>query len=147
MRNPLERLGVHLHSHTRVQAVHRGGLSTDHGELAGDVVVWAAASPKPAARPASTRRRWTRSSPPSCPAGRLLAYPPSRSAAKGALQRGRGRPDLLGVAWQELPRAVDETAKLTPGMDGRGVRDRLHAAGHPPEGEPAEAPACSAAGR
>ncbi|MFD9082747.1 NAD(P)/FAD-dependent oxidoreductase [Streptomyces erythrochromogenes] len=43
VRNSLERLGVHLHSHTRVRAVHRGGLSTDHGELTGDVVVWAAA--------------------------------------------------------------------------------------------------------
>ncbi|WP_046776989.1 NAD(P)/FAD-dependent oxidoreductase [Streptomyces yangpuensis] len=43
VRNSLERLGVHLHAHTRVQAVHRGGLSTDHGELTGDVVVWAAA--------------------------------------------------------------------------------------------------------
>ncbi|MGW2269712.1 NAD(P)/FAD-dependent oxidoreductase [Streptomyces yangpuensis] len=43
VRNSLERLGVHLHSHTRVQAVHRGGLSTDHGELTGDVTVWAAA--------------------------------------------------------------------------------------------------------
>ncbi|MFE9466814.1 NAD(P)/FAD-dependent oxidoreductase [Streptomyces virginiae] len=43
VRNSLERLGVELHSHTRVQAVHRGGLSTDHGGLTGDVVVWAAA--------------------------------------------------------------------------------------------------------
>ncbi|MFD6109315.1 NAD(P)/FAD-dependent oxidoreductase [Streptomyces yangpuensis] len=43
VRNSLERLGVHLHAHTRVQAVHPGGLSTDHGELTGDVVVWAAA--------------------------------------------------------------------------------------------------------
>ncbi|MFF8262605.1 NAD(P)/FAD-dependent oxidoreductase [Streptomyces virginiae] len=43
VRNSLERLGVHVHSHTRVQAVHRGGLSTDQGGLAGDVVVWAAA--------------------------------------------------------------------------------------------------------
>ncbi|WP_051808919.1 NAD(P)/FAD-dependent oxidoreductase [Streptomyces sp. NRRL S-378] len=43
VRNSLERLGVHLHPHTRVRAVHRGGLSTDHGELTGDVAVWAAA--------------------------------------------------------------------------------------------------------
>ncbi|MFE2289438.1 NAD(P)/FAD-dependent oxidoreductase [Streptomyces sp. NPDC059443] len=43
VRDSLERLGVRLHSHTRVRAVHGGGLSTDRGELAGDVVVWAAA--------------------------------------------------------------------------------------------------------
>ncbi|MFD5617577.1 NAD(P)/FAD-dependent oxidoreductase [Streptomyces yangpuensis] len=43
VRNSLERLGVHLHPHTRVQAVHGSGLTTDHGELTGDVVVWAAA--------------------------------------------------------------------------------------------------------
>ncbi|MCX5376715.1 NAD(P)/FAD-dependent oxidoreductase [Streptomyces sp. NBC_00091] len=39
----LEGLGVRLHPHTRVRAVHGGGLSTDRGELASDVVVWAAA--------------------------------------------------------------------------------------------------------
>ncbi|OLZ72326.1 hypothetical protein AVW11_04300 [Streptomyces amritsarensis] len=43
VRTALERLGVRLHSHTRVQAVHSSGLSTDRGELTGDVVVWAAA--------------------------------------------------------------------------------------------------------
>ncbi|MFG2618577.1 NAD(P)/FAD-dependent oxidoreductase [Streptomyces sp. NPDC048507] len=44
----LTRLGVALHPHTRVRAVHGGGLSTDRGELACDVVVWAASFAVPA---------------------------------------------------------------------------------------------------
>ncbi|MQS15878.1 FAD-dependent oxidoreductase [Streptomyces kaniharaensis] len=39
----LERLGARVHAHTRVTAVHPGGLSTDRGQIGADVVVWAAA--------------------------------------------------------------------------------------------------------
>ncbi|MEU9121075.1 FAD-dependent oxidoreductase [Streptomyces sp. NPDC048506] len=39
----LERLGTRVHTNTRVTAVHPHGLSTDHGEIPADVVVWTAA--------------------------------------------------------------------------------------------------------
>ncbi|WP_371677525.1 NAD(P)/FAD-dependent oxidoreductase [Streptomyces sp. NBC_01276] len=44
----LERLGVRIHPHTRVRTVHEGGLTTDRGELASDLVVWAASFTVPA---------------------------------------------------------------------------------------------------
>ncbi|MGW9070645.1 NAD(P)/FAD-dependent oxidoreductase [Streptomyces yangpuensis] len=119
VRNSLERLGVHLHAHTRVQAVHRGGLSTDHGELTGDVVVWAAAFTVPSLAAEAGLRVDARGRALVDPAMRSLSHPDVFVVGDAARVTVPGTGELRMACATAMPTGAHAAEAIDALADGR----------------------------